>query len=860
MRDISVVPFSNFVLHGLGRREECLSRGSYIISSVLELIDRDPEFRFTIGNVAFVDYFLSCHPEQKARFVRQIQRGAIEVGPEWTEIPQNLQIGEDIVRNLMYGQRYLKEISGSVNRTVVPVDLTGWTSQFPQIAKQCEIEWMVWLRMGPEGVGLFRWQGIDGSQLLVRHSEAGSRTLWQLVDGIRSKSREHLESFQEVVKKGSSPAMVYWGMDLTAPTENQIEKLKAWCEDHNFRPAMVTPSHTFGGFDGGDDLPTFEGEVPSARPFTEATFPGIVPLNVPAVHRLAAAEKFTTAAHLLAGHAYPAVQFREFWLKLLEAMDHHYGATGGGDTDKRKARTQRCVIWWAEDVIRSATRTIAERVKFPAEPRGALPIVVFNPTSWTRTDVVNVHVSFYGLEDPSKVPFDMYTIVDAEGRKLPFQDLAVERISTTEIDLVFEAENVPADGYATFYLLPSEQETTALLGIQAPGLMAPGEDEPKFVIQEVSTSVSAPYRGIRTGRTFSNDFYDLTIDEVTGFVRVHDRRLNRIIFDGLRIKGEEESLNRGYFQYDPTGRVFELSVDRVDLIESGEVLATVLVEGRLLTSPVELRFTLYRSLDRIDLEVRLAWQDERPMRVQLEFPTEGEGPQKIHYGSPYGMNALEALVPRCSPKRDDELEKKSWEKHRECSGWISVDQGEWGFVIASDRRSYEVDEGYLRGELLRSIPAEESRDYRLVWKTYPREIRANYSLRSYPGDFRSASVWRDGWGLNNPLNGQSVADTATPKSLPAKMSFFKVYPLDGGTPEERIIVPVLKRAEDDDSVIVRAFEPAGEALEGRLGLCERTFVGYETNMLEEKIGDIDPERVGFRPFEIKTFKLNPSEG
>ncbi len=292
MREIFVVPFSNFILHGLGRREECLSRGSYIISSVLELIDRDPDFRFTIGNVAFVDYYLSCHPEQKARFVRQIQKGAIEVGPEWTEIPQNLQIGEDIVRNLMYGQHYLKEISGAMNRTVVPVDLTGWTSQFPQIAKQCGIEWMVWLRMGPEGVGFFRWQGIDGSRLLIRHSEAGSRTLWQLVDGIRSKSGEHLETFKEVVNKGSYPAVVYWGMDLTVPTENQIEKLKAWCEDHNFRPAMVTPSRTFYGFDSGDDLPTFEGEVPSARPFTEAIFPGIVPLNVPAVHRMAAAEKF----------------------------------------------------------------------------------------------------------------------------------------------------------------------------------------------------------------------------------------------------------------------------------------------------------------------------------------------------------------------------------------------------------------------------------------------------------------------------------------------------------------------------------------------------------------------------------------
>ncbi len=845
IKDLHIVPFSHLDLHGLGQREESLSRGGYILSKVLDLMERHPEFRFLLEHAVFVEDYLTCHPERRDRVVRLVKEGRIEVGATWTGLPQNLQIGEDLVRNLLYGQRYLKEVFGIRGRTDHLSDLPGYTPQYPQIARGCGVAQVVWAGYGPKAWGLFRWRGADGTEALT--GCAGGGVLWGLVAGHYDvmRSRALAREIAQAVERG--PTMALWGEALTAPSEERYEKLLAWCGAQGFRPVITTPGAYFDGVPPAEALPALEGEVPSARPSVEPLFPGLLPLNVAVVHRLTTAEKLATAAWVLAGRAYPAERIREAWLRTLEAMERHDGGTGGEDTEVRKTRTQQAILGWAEDLIRSATRAMAERVALRAESPAALPVVVFNPTSWTRTDAVTAHLSFYGPEDPAEAQFDMYKIVDSEGRNVPFQELSVQRIAAREAALTFIAEGVPPDGYAAFYLVPATTDTASLLRIEAPGMMAPGEEAPEFVIRDVQSSVSVPYRGIRTGRTFSNDFYDLTVDEVTGRVSVRDRRLGRTVLDGVCVRGVEESLDRGRFQYDLTGRGFEVSVSRVDLVESGEVRATVLIEGRLLGSPVEQRFTLYRGLDRIDVEIRLRWRDEQPVRVQVAFPT-GMGAPRVCYGTPYGANAFERTMPGCGPDGDDEMDREVWGRQRECQGWVSADGDGWGVVIASDRRAFEVEGGVLRGDLLRSIPAEASQDYRLVWRRYPPEVVARYSLRSYAGDWQSARAWRDGWALNNPLVSQGVNDTATPKTLPARMRFC-------GISGEGVLIPVFKQAEDGEGVVLRAFEPAGEAQEGALHLCREMGEVRETNMLEEKVGDVDRDRVRFRPFEIKTLRI-----
>ena len=58
-------------------------------------------------------------------------------------------------------------------------------------------------------------------------------------------------------------------------------------------------------------------------------------------------------------------------------------------------------------------------------------------------------------------------------------------------------------------------------------------------------------------------------------------------------------------------------------------------------------------------------------------------------------------------------------------------------------------------------------------------------------------------------------------------------------------------AENGDGVVVRMYEDSGVA---RNVSISTAFEGtaYETNLIEEVIGDIDLNNVSFKPFEIKT--------
>ncbi len=79
------------------------------------------------------------------------------------------------------------------------------------------------------------------------------------------------------------------------------------------------------------------------------------------------------------------------WKDALKSMDHNNDGQGGEAGDERKLGYAQGVSLRAGQILRDSLRNIAERVQQPF-PRST-PIVVFNPLSWTRDDVVKTHVT-----------------------------------------------------------------------------------------------------------------------------------------------------------------------------------------------------------------------------------------------------------------------------------------------------------------------------------------------------------------------------------------------------------------------------------------------------------------------------------
>jgi alpha-mannosidase len=130
-----------------------------------------------------------------------------------------------------------------------------------------------------------------------------------------------------------------------------------------------------------------------------------------------------------------------------------------------------------------------------------------------------------------------------------------------------------------------------------------------------------------------------------------------------------------------------------------------------------------------------------------------------------------------------------------------------------------------------------------------REHRFTYALQPHAGDFRGGVV-RAGYDLNMPLTAVAVPSAAG--ELPPAAERLACE-------SENVVIETVKKAEDDDGIIVRLYEAHGAR--GRHSLQTDLPVrrAVETDLMEreEKEFSVSNGRLRFTltPFQIRTFKL-----
>jgi alpha-mannosidase len=835
---IYVIPYSRLTLFGLGDKEACLSRGAEIIAQVLRLLAARDDFRFLIEDLVCLYAYLEAHPEAAERIRAAVSAGRLELGAGWTQMDHRLSAGEDLVRNLLYGKAFARDVLGAEPTVVNLGDGTGTTSQYVQVARKCGIEQVVLTGIGWNQDVLFRWLGPDGSQVVCWNATGGSQLLWEAVRGTPQSRRARNAVIDGQRERHEGRLPLHWGALMVQPREAALVELAEWAEAEAVDLELGTPSDILPRSQAIEQLQLVCEQNSPAGSHLEPVFPGTASLNDPAVCGLMRAEQMSAMAETLFPFAYPGTDLKAAWLRQLEATSYRYDGAAAKEGLERRRSDQQAVIATAVRIAREAERMIAERVMPRDGPVGRLPIVVFNPLSWPRTDLVEVHITFYGdVEATDFSRYEIYKLVEASGRTVPFQELAGRQTETAEVRLIFAAREVPANGYATYYLVPGVTETQSLVGIQSSEMMAPGQmtpefPEPSFVLEDVEDHVSEAFGNVRIGRRFRAAFVGLEVNEITGWVRVSDRSAGVLLVDGIHLIGREDALTDGSAA---TGRRFEMAVERVDLEESGEVRATLLVAGKLLSSPCEIRYRLYGEMDRVDVDLRLQWRDPKPVLVQMVFPV-ADG--TVRYGIPHGHQRLEA----------DGTEGDSHEVQRVCQGWVAVDGSHGGFVLASDRKAFQFGAGEVRGDVLHSGLDPASYSYNVIWRSFPDEVRCRYSLRGYRGDFARGNAFQDGWNLRQRLHARVVYDSVSEKSLPDRLQFLF---LDG----PGIVCTAIKRAEDGEGLILRAYETVGRSCEARLVSCRDVVSVHEADLMERRVRDLDGDTIGFAPFEIKTLRV-----
>lgn len=135
---------------------------------VIEFLEANEDIIYILdGQSVMLDDFIEFAPKWKARVETLVKRGALRVGPWYTQTDLLLVHGESIIRNLYYGMKKALEY-GDVMKVGYAPDTFGHSSQMPQIYKQFGIEssffWRGFSELKAEKSD-FIWKGIDGSTI-----------------------------------------------------------------------------------------------------------------------------------------------------------------------------------------------------------------------------------------------------------------------------------------------------------------------------------------------------------------------------------------------------------------------------------------------------------------------------------------------------------------------------------------------------------------------------------------------------------------------------------------------------------------------------------------------------------------------
>ena len=104
-----------------------------------------------------------------------------------------------------------------------------------------------------------------------------------------------------------------------------------------------------------------------------------------------------------------------------------------------------------------------------------------------------------------------------------------------------------------------------------------------------------------------------------------------------------------------------------------------------------------------------------------------------------------------------------------------------------------------------------------------------YSIYPHGGSWRDALTVRRGYELNYPLLTRQVENHQG--ALKDEYSFLSLQP-------ENIVLTAAKKAEDDDSLVLRFYEWAGKETDAKLRLPAGAEKASETDLMEKPLAEL----------------------
>lgn len=800
------------------------------------LMEQYPDYVFLATTPQVFAWLKTDYPELYDRAKRRVLEGRFEAaGAMWLEADCNLVSGESLVRQILYGQRFLREELGREYDALWLPDAFGYSAALPQIMLRAGLKTfmttkMSWNETNRIPADTFWWRGLDGSAVLAHFITTPSLIPLPPLDkvdtyngamnvpsvlGLWDRYRQRAVSQEVLLSFGR-------GDGGAGPTRQYLEQARAM----RLLPGM--PELRLGRADEyfarlreraaqAGDVPTWDGEL--YLEYHRGTYTTQAWLK--RAHRQNEARLLL--AELL--HAWLSTRttaqapdwqgaLDDAWRTLLlhEFHDILPGSSIGpvyADAREAMANLERTL----ESMIADGLARLAASAG--GEPGGML---LLNPSPFSQRAVIELRGAEASLARA--------LAVGGQGAQ------AIQEAGAG--DVLLETDEIPALG---FRILGSHQG---------------------------AAHGAAPVEAARAGeRTLENAFFALRLDDDGEIVSFVDKRVaggRELAQPGRRLNHFEAyddrppNFDAWDIDADFERKPFPLGPARIEPVESGALRATLLVRREILSSVVEQRISVYRSIPRVDFATRIEWHDAHVL-LKVAFPLDLRV-RRATSETPFG--AVERPTHRNTSWDQAQFETCA---HR----WVDLSEAGYGVSLLNDGRyGHDVRDATIRLTLLRSPTDPDPRADQGLHEV-------TYALFPHPGDWREGGTVAAAYGLNRPLRVVSITEAAVPGSRGQNQAaIFTATPAS-------VVVEAVKRPAEGEGIILRVYEAHGARVRARLISTITIREIVECDLLERTLDERSPAfsawkvsryashdvplREGdawsfeLRPWEVRTFRV-----
>lgn len=807
--------------------------------SALKLMDEVPTYTYSQSASQYNVWMANKYPQLNAEIKKRIQDGRWElVGGMWIEPDLNMPSGESLVRQLLIGQRTLKNLYGVTTRIGWNPDSFGYNWQLPQIYKKSGVDYFVTQKMAWNDTNLlplklFWWESPDGSKVLAYFPDGYGNTNLSPTrlanDMVFSRTVDNgihnMMDLYGVGDHGGGPTLALlnegrqWMQPDRIVPKMEYETAQSYFTDVQSKIAKNSPVWNYETAAAGDTqlpappageitIPTWKDELYLEFHRGTYTTQSHQKKNMRnAEEEVIDAEKWSSIAWL-SGTPYPAEELTNAWKKVLFNQFHDLAAGSGiADIYKDAQKDYNQVRWATNEVTSDALHTVQASVDTRTLGE-SVPVLVFNSLAWQRTGLVDVNVE---MRAPSAHGVSVY---DSHDRLIPSEVLSANR-KTGTYRLLIEARNIPSVGYEVFHVSPGERHFPTDLAVH--------------------------------GLTLENAYLRVVVDPKTGCITsLYDKQGK---FEAIAPGGCGNQLEAFHdhprmfdawnIQADYEKYPYDLGpAQSVKLIESGPLRAIVEVKHAAGKSTFVQDITLYAGIDRVDVANTIDWHEQHII-LKAAFPLSASSPTAT-YEIPYGN--IQRPTTRNNSWQDAKFEVSALR-------WADLGNSQHGFSLLNNSKyGYDAKSNVLRLTLLRSPtdpdPIADQGMHHFVYALYP-----------HVGTWKQALTERQGWDFNYKLHALQVEPHAG--TLPAEHSFV-------GIDADNVVLTAIKKAEDSNALILRFYEWAGKDANVGIRLPKGVTAATLTNLMERPEGKplqvVNGDRITVPagPYDIVTVRASYS--